>query len=123
MSRLVGHISPWLRDNTQSAQRMQDWASNEPHPFFPQVRDGVDEWGWGVVVSVVKRPPRTANVIKNGSIPAPAENYIADTLLHCAPENGRGDRSRRPQPRPCPPGQDGEMQVIPVQLTRIIAIR
>ncbi|KAM7469172.1 hypothetical protein LguiA_007355 [Lonicera macranthoides] len=86
-----------------------------------KVREGGTDWGWGVVVNVVKRPPAAL-----GSLP-PAlsssrggSSYIVDTLLHCSlvsSENGS-------RPKPCPPrpGEKGEMHVVPVQLPLLSAL-
>lgn len=64
-----------------------------------KIREGGTEWGWGVVVNVVKK----SSVGTGGG-------YIVDTLLHCSTgfsENGA-------KPKPCPPrsGEKGEMHVV-----------
>ncbi|EFH60004.1 HUA enhancer 2 [Arabidopsis lyrata subsp. lyrata] len=74
-----------------------------------KIREGGTEWGWGVVVNVVKK----SSVGTGGG-------YIVDTLLHCSTgfsENGA-------KPKPCPPrsGEKGEMHVVPVQLPLISAL-
>ncbi|KAK9060592.1 hypothetical protein SSX86_021298 [Deinandra increscens subsp. villosa] len=82
-----------------------------------KVREGGTDWGWGVVVNVVKKsaPPI-------GSLPPTSRgsNYIVDTLLHCS----IGSSESGSRPRPCPPrsGQKGEMHVVPVQLPLISAL-
>lgn len=75
-----------------------------------KVREGGTDWGWGVVVNVVKRP-------SGGSR---GGGYIVDTLLHCSPSSSENGS----RPRPCPPGpgQKGEMHVVPVQLALISAV-
>ncbi|KAJ4754730.1 ATP-dependent RNA helicase [Rhynchospora pubera] len=76
-----------------------------------KVRDGATEWGWGVVVNVVKKSP-SASTVGAGGV---ASNYIVDTLLHCSSglsgENGSHSK-------PCPPRADekGEMHVVPVPM-------
>ncbi|CAJ2676362.1 unnamed protein product [Trifolium pratense] len=70
-----------------------------------KVREGGTDWGWGVVVNVVKKP---------------VGGYIVDTLLHCSP--GSNDNSIRPKPCPPRPGEKGEMHVVPVQLPLIAAL-
>ncbi|KAD6794857.1 hypothetical protein E3N88_05753 [Mikania micrantha] len=77
-----------------------------------KVKEGGTDWGWGVVVNVVKKqaPPI-------GSLPSRGSSYIVDTLLHCSiSSNESGSR-----PKPCPPrsGEKGEMHVVPVQLPLI----
>ncbi|KAJ4828638.1 DExH-box ATP-dependent RNA helicase DExH10, partial [Turnera subulata] len=62
-----------------------------------KVREGGTDWGWGVVVNVVKKP----NFARDGG-------YIVDTLLHCSP----GPSESGSRPRPCPP-QPGEKAVDP----------
>ncbi|GKV00378.1 hypothetical protein SLEP1_g13072 [Rubroshorea leprosula] len=80
-----------------------------------KVREGGTDWGWGVVVNVLKRPSAGS-----GTLPSRGGSYIVDTLLHCSPassENG-------PRSKPCPPhpGEKGEMHVVPVQLPLISAL-
>ncbi|CAN1323952.1 DExH-box ATP-dependent RNA helicase DExH10 [Linum perenne] len=69
-----------------------------------RVREGGTDWGWGVVVNVVKKP----------------SGYIVDTLLNCTP----GSSESGSRPRPCPPraGEKGEMHVVPVELPLISAL-
>lgn len=72
-----------------------------------KVREAGTDWGWGVVVNVVKKP-----VPQLGSLPPTSRgsNYIVDTLLHCS----IGSSESGSRPRPCPPrsGQKGEMHVV-----------
>lgn len=76
-----------------------------------KVRDGADEWGWGVVVNVVKRVPASHGTVPSAVMASPpASSYIVDTLLHCA--SGLVQEGKRPRPRPCPPGEKGEMHVV-----------
>lgn len=54
-----------------------------------KVREGGTDWGWGVVVNVVKKPHASLAAVPRGG------GYIVDTLLHCSPgssENGSRDR-------------------------------
>ncbi|CAL0313311.1 unnamed protein product [Lupinus luteus] len=67
-----------------------------------RIREGGTEWGWGVVVNVVKKP---------------SSGYIVDTLLHCS--HGSNENSTRPKPCPPRPGEKGEMHVVPVELPLI----
>eukprot|EP00850_Spirogloea_muscicola_P022162 SM000280S10717 [mRNA] locus=s280:13847:18973:+ [translate_table: standard] len=90
-----------------------------------KVRDGSDDWGWGVVLNVVRRPlPQGGPTLSHS--PA-ASHYIVDTLLNCAPQKGGAPgKGAKNRPRPCPPGTKGEMHVIPVSLpllNRISAVR
>ncbi|KZV49019.1 superkiller viralicidic activity 2-like 2 [Dorcoceras hygrometricum] len=83
-----------------------------------KIREGGTDWGWGVVVNVVKRPPAAP-----GSLPAElassrGNSYIVDSLLHCSlSSNENGSR-----PKPCRLGEKGEMHVVPVQLPLISAV-
>lgn len=71
------------------------------------MRDGSTEWGWGVVVNVVKKPSSSSTVGAGGV----ANNYIVDTLLHCSASLSGENGSRA---KPCPPraGEKGEMHVV-----------
>ncbi|XP_078443652.1 RNA helicase, ATP-dependent, SK12/DOB1 protein [Wolffia australiana] len=85
-----------------------------------KVRDGAVDWGWGVVINVVKKPPPPPGGLPSALAAARSNSYIVDTLLHCAPivsENGS-------TPKPCPPhpGEKGEMHVVPVPLGLISAV-
>ena len=67
-----------------------------------RIREGGTDWGWGVVVNVVKKPSSGASSRGGG--------YIVDTLLDCSP----GSSETSTQPKPCPPrpGEKGEMHVV-----------
>lgn len=80
-----------------------------------KVREGGTDWGWGVVVNVVKRPSAGS-----GTLPSRGGGYIVDTLLHCSP--GSSENGSRPRPCPPRPGEKGEMHVVPVQLALISAL-
>ena len=69
-----------------------------------KVREGGTDWGWGVVVNVVKKPPAGLGTIPRGG------SYIVDTLLHCSP--GSSENGSRPKPCPPRPGEKGEMHVV-----------
>ncbi|AQK90667.1 DExH-box ATP-dependent RNA helicase DExH10 [Zea mays] len=78
-----------------------------------RVRDGSTDWGWGVVVNVVKKPPASGTLPPALSA-SRSNNYTVDTLLHCSSNSSEnGSRSK-----PCPPrpGEKGEMHVVPVPL-------
>lgn len=70
-----------------------------------RVREGGTDWGWGVVVNVIKKPATGL-----GTVPPRGGNYIVDTLLHCLP--GSSENSSRPKPCPPRPGETGEMHVV-----------
>ena len=73
-----------------------------------KIRDGADEWGWGVVVNVVKKSSSNQGTVTPAVANAPASSYIVDVLLYC----GVIQEGKRPRPRPCPPGEKGEMHVV-----------
>lgn len=75
-----------------------------------KIRDGANEWGWGVVVNVVKKPTSNQGTASPAVASAPASSYIVDVLLYCA--SGVIQEGKRPKPRPCPPGENGEMHVV-----------
>uniref|UniRef100_A0A0D6QTS0 Helicase C-terminal domain-containing protein n=1 Tax=Araucaria cunninghamii TaxID=56994 RepID=A0A0D6QTS0_ARACU len=85
-----------------------------------KVRDGATEWGWGVIVNVVKRPSMTSGMLPSTILTSRTSGYIVDTLLHCA--SGLTSDGPRLKPRPALPGQKGEMHVVPVQLPLICSL-
>ncbi|KAF8033637.1 hypothetical protein BT93_C0040 [Corymbia citriodora subsp. variegata] len=80
-----------------------------------RIREGGTDWGWGVVVNVIKKPSTGL-----GTLPSRGGGYIVDTLLHCSP--GLSENSSRPKPCPPRPGEKGEMHVVPVQLSLVSAL-
>ncbi|KAK9931578.1 hypothetical protein M0R45_018850 [Rubus argutus] len=72
-----------------------------PGRLVHKIREGGTDWGWGVVVNVVKKPSSGL-----GAVPSRGGGYIVDTLLHCSP----GSSENSSQPKPCPPrpGEKGE---------------
>ena len=66
-----------------------------------RVRDGQVDWGWGVLVSVVRATPKAALGVlpppRDAALPAKedpdahAEAYVLDTLLICAKGSGQGE--------------------------------
>ncbi|KAK6944663.1 Helicase, C-terminal [Dillenia turbinata] len=85
-----------------------------------KVREGGTDWGWGVVVSVVKKPPAALGSLPASLASSRGSGYIVDTLLHCSP--GSSENGSRPKPCPPRPGEKGEMHVVPVQLPLISAL-
>ncbi|VAH93950.1 unnamed protein product [Triticum turgidum subsp. durum] len=74
-----------------------------------KVRDGSTDWGWGVVVNVVKKPS-TSSSLPPALSASRNNNYIVDTLLHCSSSSSESGLHSKP----CPPrpGEKGEMHVI-----------
>ncbi|KAK8959177.1 hypothetical protein KSP40_PGU016018 [Platanthera guangdongensis] len=81
-----------------------------------KVRDGVTDWGWGVVVNVVKKPPSGGGSLPSALATSGCSNYLVDILLHCSLGGSRQ------KPVPPPPGERGEMHVVPVPLPLISGI-
>lgn len=69
-----------------------------------RIREGGTDWGWGVVVNVIKKP-------STGALAGRGGGYIVDTLLHCSPASS-GENNSRPKPCPPRPGEKGEMHVV-----------
>ncbi|ERN12540.1 DExH-box ATP-dependent RNA helicase DExH10 isoform X2 [Amborella trichopoda] len=85
-----------------------------------KVRDGGTDWGWCVVVNVVKKPPVSSASVPSALASMRSTSYIVDTLLHCA--SGLSANGSRPKPLPPSPGEKGEMHVVPVQLGLVCAL-
>ncbi|RWV84037.1 hypothetical protein GW17_00054284, partial [Ensete ventricosum] len=84
-----------------------------------KVRDGGTDWGWGVVVNVVKKPPTASSTLPPALVSARSSSaYIVDTLLHCSP--GSSENGSRPKPCPPRPGEKGEMHVVKIDRQRSI---
>ncbi|XP_051131807.1 DExH-box ATP-dependent RNA helicase DExH10 [Andrographis paniculata] len=85
-----------------------------------KVREGGTDWGWGVVINVVKKSPTASSSLPATLSSSRVNSYIVDTLLHCS----LGSSENGSQPRPCPPhpGEKGEMHVVPVQLPLLSAL-
>ncbi|XP_059277439.1 DExH-box ATP-dependent RNA helicase DExH10-like isoform X3 [Lycium ferocissimum] len=84
------------------------------------VREGGKDWGWGVVVNVVKKPPAALGSLPAALSASRGDGYIVDTLLHCS--LGSSENGSRPKPCPPRPGEKGEMHVVPVQLPLISSL-
>lgn len=85
-----------------------------------KVRESGTDWGWGVVVNVVKKPPASLGTLPPALSSSRGCSYIVDTLLHCS--LGSNENGSRPKPCPPRPGEKGEMHVVPVQLPLISAL-
>ncbi|XP_075151409.1 exosome RNA helicase Mtr4 [Haematobia irritans] len=68
-----------------------------------KVKNENEEYDWGIVVNFKKQTSKTKN-------PLQAEtSVIVDVLLHVSEESSKSD-----EPKPCKPGQKGNMEVVPV---------
>ena len=74
------------------------------------MREGGTDWGWGVVVNVVKKPPAPLGSLPAALSSSRGTSYIVDTLLHCS--LGSSENGSRPKPCPPRPGEKGEMHVV-----------
>eukprot|EP01132_Coremiostelium_polycephalum_P008013 gene8013-9858_t len=71
-----------------------------------RIRDESIEWGYGVILNFYKRP------LKQGGVSDKSFEIVADVLLNCEATNGISTSN----PKPCPPGAQGEPQIIPVSI-------
>ncbi|XAR63771.1 RNA helicase [Bertholletia excelsa] len=85
-----------------------------------KIREGGTDWGWGVVVNVVKKPPAALGSLPASLSSSRCASYIVDTLLRCS--IGSSENGSRPKPCPPRPGEKGEMHVVPVELPLISAL-
>lgn len=83
------------------------------------------DFGWGCVVNYQRRLPHKDRLADPGA--KPQTQYIVDCLLHCAQDSApvvpaKGSRDNITSMEnilPCPPGEKGEMVVVPVLLTTL----
>ncbi|KAF7115617.1 hypothetical protein RHSIM_RhsimUnG0051300 [Rhododendron simsii] len=80
-----------------------------------KVREGGTDWGWGVVVNVVKKTPAVLGSLPPALSSTRGISYIVDTLLHCS--LGSSENGSRPKPSPPVPAKR-----VPVQLPLISAL-
>ncbi|XP_064604506.1 LOW QUALITY PROTEIN: exosome RNA helicase MTR4-like [Liolophura sinensis] len=79
-----------------------------------QVKNGEEDFGWGMVVNFQKKANQSdAPVVGEPS-------YVVEVLLHLTKDSARSNRTSAV--KPCPPGERGEMQVVPVLLSLVKAI-
>lgn len=76
-----------------------------------KVLEGGTDWGWGVVVNVMKKPSASSGSLPAALASARGNTYIVDTLLHCS-LGGSKEAGSRPKPSPPRPGEKGEMHVV-----------
>ncbi|KAI3863163.1 hypothetical protein MKW98_015621 [Papaver atlanticum] len=76
-------------------------------PAYFNDSTGATDWGWGVVVNVVRKPSSASSTLPASS--SRGSDYIVDTLLHCSP--GSSENGTRSKPSPSRPGERGEMHV------------
>jgi ATP-dependent RNA helicase DOB1 len=77
-----------------------------------QVKYEEDEFDWGIIINFKKQSENMGNKRKENPLKA-SPSIIVDVLLHVSPD------SSTQQPRPCPSGVQGDMEVIPVLNTLI----
>lgn len=68
-----------------------------------KVKNDIEEYDWGIVVNFKKQTNKTKNPLKAET------SVIVDVLLHVSEESSKND-----EPKPCKPGQKGNMEVVPV---------
>lgn len=102
--QLLGHFIAWYLEMYSQLCNFAVFDTWIQHCLLQiKVREGSTDWGWGVVVNVVKRPSAGLGTARGGG-------YIVDTLLHCSP--GSSENGARPKPCPPCPGEKGEMHVV-----------
>ncbi|XP_052825381.1 exosome RNA helicase MTR4 [Octopus bimaculoides] len=77
-----------------------------------KVKNTDDDFGWGVVVNVQKKADQS-------KLESDVQ-YVCEVLLHLSPESAHTHSSL--SIKPCPPGQKGEMQVVPILIHLISSI-
>lgn len=110
-----------LREQLQKLKRVFTDTMNQPIYCLPflqpgrlvRVTEGKNEWGWGVVVNFQKKAGHDDRGMGSGG------HYIVDVLLKCAPAD---TNQKLFTPKPCPPGQEGQIEVVPVLLPLIDGI-
>eukprot|EP00743_Colponemidia_sp_Colp-15_P003213 GILK01003472.1.p1 GENE.GILK01003472.1~~GILK01003472.1.p1 ORF type:complete len:1034 (+),score=223.64 GILK01003472.1:50-3151(+) len=70
-----------------------------------RVQEGDLDFGWGVVINFQKRNAEKMRTEKE------TVTYIVDVALNCAPPAANDSK-----PKPCPPDQAGEIQIVPIKL-------
>ncbi|XP_069684431.1 exosome RNA helicase MTR4 isoform X2 [Periplaneta americana] len=77
-----------------------------------KVKNEDDEYDWGIIINFKKQTENSGNKRNENPLKA-APSIIIDILLHISP----GSSSQ--QPRPCPVGAQGDVEVVPVLHTLI----
>ena len=85
-------------------------TGNDFYTLHVKVWEGGTDWGWGVVVNVVKKPPVALGSLPPALSSSRGVSYIVDTLLHCS--IGLNEIGSKPKPCPPSPGEKGEMHVV-----------
>ncbi|XP_050320813.1 exosome RNA helicase MTR4 isoform X1 [Bactrocera neohumeralis] len=76
-----------------------------------KVQNEKDEFDWGIVVNFKKQTNNAKNPLKAETV------VVVDVLLHVTEASAKAD-----EPKPCKPGQKGNMEVVPVLHTLISQI-
>ncbi|XP_067622006.1 exosome RNA helicase MTR4 [Eurosta solidaginis] len=76
-----------------------------------KVQNDIDEFDWGIVVNFKKQVNNTRNPTKGES------TIVVDVLLHVTEESAKAE-----EPKPCKPGEKGNMEVVPILHTLISQI-
>ncbi len=110
-----------LREQLRKLRKLFIDTMNQPIYCLPflqpgrlvRIRDNDTDWGWGVVVNFQK----TQKDNKDSKALGSGGQYIVDVLLNCAPSEGNVKKFK-----PCPPGQEGQIEVVPVLLPLVEGI-
>ncbi|XP_046332583.1 exosome RNA helicase MTR4-like [Haliotis rufescens] len=79
-----------------------------------KVKNKEDDFGWGVVINFQKKMDQSKATDDTGPL------YIAEVLMYITKESAKSRKTT--DIKPCPKGQRGEMQVVPVLTTLIEGI-
>ncbi|XP_023302269.2 exosome RNA helicase MTR4 [Lucilia cuprina] len=100
-----------IRDQLDSlGKQFRKWIT-KPEYLVPYLQPGrlvkvqndTEEFDWGIVVNFKKQVNNAKNPLKAETV------VIVDVLLHVTEESAKND-----EPKPCKPGQKGNMEVVPV---------
>lgn len=100
-----------IRDQLDSLGKQFRTYITKPENLMPflqpgrlvKVQNETDEFDWGIVVNFKKQADKVRNPLKSET------NVIVDVLLYVTEESAKTD-----EPKPCLPGQKGNMEVVPV---------
>ena len=114
-------ISEYYDAKQQLASLKRDFKKIIHHPsnILPflqpgrliRIKHNADDFGWGVLVSFQKKTQRTKTTQETF--------FILDMLLYCAKSKAS---SIDIVPKPCPVGEKGQMNIIPVVLESVDAV-
>eukprot|EP00741_Cyanophora_paradoxa_P014004 tig00020723_g13518.t1 len=116
----VAEYAAVLKQFADIAAEIREWTTKPLYalPFLQpgrlvRVKDARNDWGWGVVINFTKKGDAGAE--KDAARDAV---YVVDALLKCAVQ-GSSAVAANARPRPCPAGEAGDWQVVPLLLALV----